>query len=102
MAQSEIDIKKLQGNIGKSGVPSTCPPGQEPWLTCPGQQEKRAKSVGERGISTTKSFHGPESLEIISTLSRIDSHEDGVHKHESESSIQTSLRGLFCIPARLV
>ena len=25
-----------------------------------------------------------------------------VHKHESESSIQTSLRGLFCIQARLV
>ena len=79
MAQSEIDIKRFQGNIGRSslsGVPSTCPQGPEPWLTCPGQQEKRAKSVGERGISTTKSFHGPESLERISSISRIDSHED--------------------------
>ena len=40
MAQSETDIKKLQGDEGRdpsSVNPSTSAPGQAPWLTCPRQ-----------------------------------------------------------------
>ena len=105
IAQSDSDIQRLQAYAGPPGS------GPEAWLACPRQTAGRTKSVGERGISTTRSFHGPESLERISSLSRIDSHEDQygrdqglfaiietIPSRQHRMSPQASLRGTRCSP----
>ena len=114
MAQSETDIKKLQGDVGRvppSVNPSTSAPGQAPWLSCPRQTVGRTKSSGEKGLSATQSFHGTESLERKSSPARKDSHEDQhgrdpalfaimetIAANQCRMSPRASLRGTRCSP----